>query len=134
MIVKDGEGATKFVEIKVVGAKTNNDAKQAAESIGNSLLTKCAIHGGDPNWGRVASSVGMSGISFDPDKMEIVLDGVKFFKNGKFLSPAKSKVSHVFKGKNVKIDVKLREGKGKATVYTCDLSKKYITINAFYTT
>ncbi len=134
LIVKDGEGATKFVEVKIEGAKNDIDAKKAAESIANSLLTKCAIHGEDPNWGRVAAAVGMSGAEFDPEWLEIILDGITFFKNGRFTEPPLSDISHVFKRKNIKILVKLHYGKGKATVYTCDISKKYITINALYTT
>ncbi len=132
MIVHDGEGATKFVQIKVKGAKTKKDAKLAAEAIANSLLTKCAVHGGDPNWGRVASSVGSSGAAVDPDKIEIKLDGLVFFANGTAKMPSGKET--VFKSKNVGIEVNLHLGRAEATVYTCDISKKYITLNAHYTT
>jgi len=132
MIVRDGEGAQKFIEIKVTGGKTERDAGKAARAIANSLLTKCAVHGGDPNWGRVASSVGSSGAEVDIGKIEIKLDGVVFFKKGRFTSPRNT--SSVFKGNNALIEVDLALGKGSAEMYTCDISKKYITINSYYTT
>jgi len=134
MIVRDGEGATKLVEVNVSGAKTQKEARKAAEAIAGSLLTKCAVHGGDPNWGRVASSVGSSGIKLDPDRMDITLDGVAFLKKGKFTSPAAKMVRKVFKKKNVLIEVDLNRGKSGAVVYTCDISKKYVAINSYYTT
>ena len=134
MIVRDGEGASKLVQVTVKGAKTMIEARKAARAIADSLLTKCAICGGDPNWGRVASSVGASGIKFDPDKIDIILDGVVFFKKGHVVSPKGKKSEKVFKGKDVSIEVCLHRGNAEATMYTCDISKKYITINSFYTT
>jgi glutamate N-acetyltransferase/amino-acid N-acetyltransferase len=134
MIVRDGEGAKKLIAIKVKGARSKPEAKKAADSVGNSLLTKCAVHGGDPNWGRVAASVGYSGIKFDPDKLEIALDGVLFFRKGKFQAPSKKKLAHVFKSDEVKIEINLHRGDKEAVVYTCDISKKYIAINSYYTT
>lgn len=134
MIVRDGEGASKLVEITVRGAGTEAEARKAARAIADSLLTKCAVCGGDPNWGRVASSVGSSGIRFDPDNMSITLDGVVFYRKGKPVPGVKNKAGSVFKGKNVSIDVNLFRGKAKACMYTCDISKKYISINSFYTT
>ena len=134
MIVKDGEGASKFIEVHIKGARTKSDAKKAASAVANSLLVKCAVHGGDPNWGRVASSVGASGITFDPGKMEIILDGTVFFKKGKSVSPRGRKAAKVFKKKNAVIEVKLHSGKAERVTYTCDISKRYITINSYYTT
>jgi len=134
MIVKDGEGASKLIDIHVKGCKTVKDAKKAAMAIAGSLLTKCAVHGGDPNWGRVASSVGASGVDFDPAKMDIILDDVVFLEKGKFLSPDERKLKTVFKGKTVNIEVNLHRGKASAKAYSCDISKKYITINSYYTT
>ncbi|MBU1784845.1 MAG: bifunctional glutamate N-acetyltransferase/amino-acid acetyltransferase ArgJ, partial [Candidatus Omnitrophica bacterium] len=131
MIVRDGEGASKLVQVSIRGAKTALDARKAARSIADSLLTKCAISGGDPNWGRVASSVGSSGIKFDPDKIDVILDGVVFFSRGRAACPAAGKLKKVFKGKNVSIEVYLHRGDAEAVMYTCDISKKYITINSF---
>ncbi len=134
MIVLDGEGANKFVEVKVKKAKTKADAKKIAEAVASSLLVKCAVLGGDPNWGRVASSAGASGVNFNPDKIEIILDGVVYFKNGKTLPHENRKRSSVFKGKDVKIEVSLNAGKAEASFFSCDISKKYITLNSYYTT
>ncbi|MGD2278828.1 MAG: bifunctional glutamate N-acetyltransferase/amino-acid acetyltransferase ArgJ [Candidatus Omnitrophota bacterium] len=134
MIVQDGEGASKFIEVRVKGARTKEEAKKAAGSIANSILVKCAVQGGDPNWGRVASSVGASGAVFNMDKLEISLDGVAFFKKGKSVSPASGKKAKVFKKKNAKIEVNMHSGRSEATAYTCDISKKYLTLNSYYTT
>lgn len=134
MIVKDGEGAHKFIEVKVSGAKNSCDAKKVAASIADSLLVKCAVGGGDPNWGRIASSAGASGVKFDPEKMDIKLDGVMFLKKGKAKERVNRKATSVFKGKDALIEVDLNSGKGKASFYSCDISKKYITLNSYYTT
>ena len=134
MIVKDGEGAHKFIEVRVQGAKNSKDAKKVAEAIADSLLVKCAVSGGDPNWGRIASSAGSSGVQFDPEKMDITLDGVTYLKAGEARSRVNRKATSVFKGKSVLIEVNLHMGKSKANFYSCDISKKYITLNSYYTT
>lgn len=134
MIVRDGEGTTKLVEVKVKGMKSSRDAKKVADAIANSLLVKCAVHGGDPNWGRIASSAGSSGAIFNPDKMEIILDGVAFFRSGEFLSPDKSEITGVFKGKDVEVLVNMHSGDGEAVAYGCDMTRRYVKINSHYTT
>ena len=134
MIVEDGEGASKFIEIMVKGAKTKSDAKKVAQSIGGSLLVKCAVLGGDPNWGRIASSAGSSGIKFDTNKILIKLDGVTFFRKGKDVSHVNRKTSKIFKKRHSKIEMNLGMGREEAIFYSCDISKKYITFNSYYTT
>ncbi|MEA3490056.1 MAG: bifunctional glutamate N-acetyltransferase/amino-acid acetyltransferase ArgJ [Candidatus Omnitrophota bacterium] len=134
MIVKDGEGASKFIEVRVKGAGRKVDAKKIAGAVADSLLVKCAVLGGDPNWGRVASSAGSSGVNFDPGKMEISLDGVIFYTGGKAVAHVNRKKTAVFKKKNVRILVDLHSGKEEAVFYSCDISKKYITLNSYYTT
>lgn len=134
MIVRDGEGASKVIEVCVKGARRKSDAKKIAEAVADSLLVKCAVLGGDPNWGRIASSAGASGVSFDPARMEITLDGVTFFKNGKTAAHVNRKATFVFKGKNVRIEVNLHSGRAEAVFLSCDISKKYITLNSYYTT
>lgn len=134
MVVRDGEGASKVIEVRVKGARRKSDARKIAETVADSLLVKCAVLGGDPNWGRVASSAGASGVSFDPAKMEITLDGVTFFKNGKAVTHINRKATFVFKGKNVRIEVDLHSGRAEAGFLSCDISKKYITLNSYYTT
>jgi len=134
-IIKDGEGATKFVTVHVKGAKTNANAQTVARAVASSLLVKTSIHGQDANWGRVASSVGASMTdSVRQNKIEIFLDGVCMLRKGKFANPQKEKVSKVYKKKNVKILVNLNSGKEEARIWTCDLSKKYVEINSHYIT
>jgi len=132
MIVRDGEGASKFIEVNVYGARTDSDAKKIAMSIADSLLVKCAVLGEDPNWGRVGAAAGSSGAFVDPERMEITLDGVKFFSRGKAANPSRKKKAHVFKKKNSDITVNLNAGKGAAAFFSCDISKKYIAFNAHY--
>ena len=134
MIVKDGEGAHKLLEVTVTGAKNKKDAKRVADSIGGSLLVKCAVLGGDPNWGRIASSAGAAGVKFDTEKIKIKLDGKTFFANGKSKAHVNRKRSSIFKGKEVTVEVDLAMGKSEAKVYSCDISKKYIAFNSYYTT
>ncbi len=134
MIVRDGEGSSKIIEVRVKGSAKKTDAKKVAQAIAKSLLVKCAVLGGDPNWGRIASSAGSSGVNFDTDKMEIKLDGVVFFVNGKDVVNSPKRIEKVFKGKEARIEVDLRQGRHEATFYSCDISKKYIMLNARYTT
>lgn len=134
-LVKDGEGATKFVEIEVLGAKTESDAKTIARKITTSNLLKCCIYGEDPNWGRVAASCGAAGIDFNPDKVDIYLGGVKVLSNGSSIKGYnKEKARQVFKEKEIAIKVDLKSGKASAKAWTCDLSKEYVEINGEYST
>jgi len=133
-IVADGEGATRVVEVRIEGAASEKDARLAARAIANSPLLKCAIHGGDPNWGRVVSAVGYSGAKMDPEKTRHWIGPTLVFANGtptKFNRPACAKY---MKSDHVLLRVDLGLGRGAATVYTCDLSKEYVTINADYHT
>jgi glutamate N-acetyltransferase/amino-acid N-acetyltransferase len=133
-IAADGEGATKRVEISVKGAKTEEDAQLAAKAVANSNLTKCALFGNDPNWGRIACAVGYSGARFSKQKMSIKLCGVQVFKN---LQPAefdKKKLHLLMKKKVVRIDIDLGTGDKEATAHTCDFSYDYVKINAEYHT
>lgn len=134
-IVEDGEGATKFVNVYVKGAIRESDAKIIARKIANSLLVKTSIHGEDANWGRIASSVGASmagGIR--QNKIEIWLDKVCMFKNGKFTIPHKKRASRIYKKRSVEVLVNLNCGRKEARIWTCDLSKRYVEINSHYLT
>jgi glutamate N-acetyltransferase / amino-acid N-acetyltransferase len=133
-IAADGEGATKVVQIDIRGAKTESDAKLIARAIANSPLVKCAMNGNDPNWGRIVSAAGLCGAAFNPDKATLNLQGVPVFKSGRpalFNADALSKALDV---PNVLVDLVCGLGKSSATVWTCDLSKTYVTINADYHT
>jgi glutamate N-acetyltransferase/amino-acid N-acetyltransferase len=134
-IARDGEGATKLVTVTVSGARSPADAKRAAEAIANSPLCKTAIHGGDPNWGRFVSAAGYSAAAMNPDKAACKVGPITVFKNGRPTEADLSAVERVMKEKDLAIGVDLgMGGKGTHRVYTCDLSREYIAINADYHT
>lgn len=133
-IAKDGEGATKVVKIVVTKAKNPAQAHAIARAIANSPLVKCAMHGNDPNWGRIVSAAGLCGAAFDPDKAVLTLQGTKVFQRGRPLPFDADKVSASLKAPEVVAELNCNLGKADATVWTCDLSREYITINADYHT
>ncbi len=134
MIVLDGEGATKLVEVKVVGADTQEMAVSAARSICNSNLVKTAIHGEDANWGRILAAVGYSGIDFNPAHVEIFFDDVPILRKNYSINFSEAEAKRVLSKKELTITVRLNGGGEEATFWTCDLSKEYIAINANYRT
>ena len=132
-VVRDGEGATKFVEISVTGAASDADAKIHAMSIANSPLIKTAIAGEDPNWGRVVMAVGKSGAAADRDLLSIRFGDVEVAKDGwRSESYSEEDAAAHMKGENIRIGVDIGIGNGAATVWTCDLTHGYIAINADY--
>jgi len=133
-IAADGEGATKVVKIVVKGAKSEFDAKAMARSIANSPLVKCAMHGNDPNWGRIVSAAGYANVPFDPDRATLKLQGTVVFKSGQPVPFDAEKVSADLRAPEVIAELTCKLGKSDATVWTCDLSKDYVTINADYHT
>lgn len=134
-LAMDGEGATKFVEISVTGAKNESDAKVIARKISASSLLKCAICGGDPNWGRVVAAAGACGVDFDPDKVDVYLGNIKAMSNGQSIKKFdEKKAGKLFKQKNIGIKVDLKNGGASATAWTCDFSKEYVAINSEYST
>jgi glutamate N-acetyltransferase/amino-acid N-acetyltransferase len=132
MIVTDGEGATKIVEIVVKGAHSDEDALQAAKTIATSSLVKTAIHGADANWGRILAAVGRSGIEFNPDKTEIYFDDLPVLRANYNIVLDEEKALAILKKDALQITVDLGEGSGWANFWTCDLSKEYVHINASY--
>jgi glutamate N-acetyltransferase / amino-acid N-acetyltransferase len=134
-IVRDGEGATKFVTITVKGATCNTDAKQAAMAIANSSLVKTAFFGQDANWGRILAAAGYSGAKFDPEHADLFFDDVAMARNGVFAGgDAEARGSEVLGKREFRVTLDLKLGKGIATVYTSDLSHEYVKINADYRT
>ena len=132
-IVRDGEGATKFVEIRTSGAEDDVAAKKIGLAIANSPLVKTAIAGEDPNWGRVVMAVGKSGEAADRDKLAISIGGVEIAKDGVVVvGYDEAPVAGHMKGQDILIEVDVGVGDGKATVWTCDLTHGYISINADY--
>jgi glutamate N-acetyltransferase/amino-acid N-acetyltransferase len=133
LIVKDGEGATKVVEVLVKGAKRESDAAKAALAVANSNLVKTAIYGNDANWGRIMAALGYSGVAFREDRTDIYFDKVKVVKGG--LSNGKDKeATNVLKSKEIRITIDLHAGGASAKILTCDLTEDYIRINAEYRT
>ena len=132
-IVKDGEGATKFVEIRVSGAKDDADAKRAAMAIANSSLVKTAFFGQDANWGRIFAAVGYSGAEVDQSLLSLRFDDVCMARNGIFAGEdAETRGTEVLKQKEFTVSVDIGIGSGTATVYTSDLTHEYVSINADY--
>jgi glutamate N-acetyltransferase/amino-acid N-acetyltransferase len=134
-IVKDGEGATKFVSIRVRGALSNAEAKRAAMAVANSSLVKTAFFGQDANWGRILAAVGYSGVEMDPGRVDLCFDDVTMARNGIFAGEgAEARGTEVLKKREFSVTVDLKLGDGMATVYTSDLSYDYVKINADYRT
>jgi glutamate N-acetyltransferase/amino-acid N-acetyltransferase len=132
-VVKDGEGARKFVEVTVTGAENAKAAKKVALSIANSPLVKTAIAGEDANWGRIVMAVGKSGEYAERDKLAIWFGGVRVaFKGLRDPSYNEQEVSEIMKRPEIVINVDLGVGEGAATVWTCDLTKEYVAINGDY--
>jgi glutamate N-acetyltransferase/amino-acid N-acetyltransferase len=134
-IVKDGEGATKFVEVLVTGAASDTDAKKAAMAIANSSLVKTAFFGQDANWGRIFAAVGYSGAAVDQSRLSLHFNGVCMAQGGIFAGgDAEARGTEVLKMKEFNVHVDLGLGNATATVYTSDLSHEYVSINADYRT
>lgn len=136
MMAKDGEGATKFMEVNVINALTGNDAILSAKSIVNSNLVKTAIFGEDANWGRIIASVGYSGANFSPDKIDIYLESskgkLKVAENGGYIYFDEDFAKEILKERDITIIVDMKAGKQKATAWGCDLSYDYVKINGSY--
>ena len=134
-IVRGGEGATKLITINVTHAATDADAMRVAKTIANSPLVKTAVHGADPNWGRIVAAAGRSGVWFDVDRATVHVGGTLLFEHGLPHDDAAPIAAEHLKGADVRIDVDLgTAGSGDATVWTCDLSAEYVRINGEYRT
>jgi glutamate N-acetyltransferase/amino-acid N-acetyltransferase len=133
-IVRGGEGATKLIEVIVEGALSLGDARIAARSIAGSSLVKAAMHGGDPNWGRIITALGRSGAQIVESKIDLYLRDLQLLKSGCPLTFDKETAITLLSNAEVPIRVCLNLGKGSATAWGCDLSEEYVTINSAYTT
>jgi glutamate N-acetyltransferase/amino-acid N-acetyltransferase len=133
LLARDGEGATKFVTINVGGASSNGAARKIGLAVANSPLVKTAIAGEDANWGRIVMAVGKSGERADRDKLRISMGGVRITDGGQVLPTYdEAPVVKHLKGTDIVIDIDLGIGRGRATVWTCDLTHGYIDINGSY--
>lgn len=133
-IVRGGEGATKLIAVKVHGTSDRAAAEKVAKTIANSLLVKTAVHGADPNWGRILAAAGRAGVPFDPARATVRVGGVLLFENGLPHDEAAPLAGEHLRGEHIEIDVDLGAGSAAHTVWTCDLSAEYVRINGEYRT
>jgi glutamate N-acetyltransferase/amino-acid N-acetyltransferase len=133
LVVRDGEGAQKFIEVRVTGAVSDESARRIGLAVANSPLVKTAIAGEDANWGRVVMAVGKAGEPADRDKLSIGFGGTWAARDGQPLADYdEGPVAAHLKGREIAIEVDLGLGEGRATIWTCDLTHGYIAINADY--
>ena len=137
-IVLDGEGATKFLEINVLGAKDEESAKVLAKSVVTSSLVKTAFFGEDANWGRILAALGYSGVKFNPDDVSIEFvsgdNSLFLMKDGAPLDFSENLAGEILKNKEITVNIYLKEGEGHACAWGCDLSYEYVRINGEYRT
>lgn len=134
MIVRDGEGATKFLEINILGAQNFSDAKTIAMAIAKSPLVKTAFFGKDANWGRIVCAAGYSGADINVEKVSLYIDGLCIMRNGLGVEYDQKALKDILDKTDIKIDLDVAIGDCTATVWTCDFSYDYVKINAEYTT
>jgi glutamate N-acetyltransferase/amino-acid N-acetyltransferase len=134
MVVRDGEGATKLVEISVEGAASDLEARQAAMTVANSLLVKTALHGGEPNWGRILAALGRSGVEMNEETTDVSFGALDVVRAGLGVPGVWDAAAAALEEKEVSIRIRLAMGNGAAKVWTSDLSEEYVRINGSYTT
>jgi glutamate N-acetyltransferase / amino-acid N-acetyltransferase len=133
-IVRGGEGATKLITVSVTGAATSDEARKAAKAIANSPLVKTAVHGGDPNWGRLIAVAGRAGVEFVLDRAKVTIGPIVLFSDGRPYDDKAPEAADYLKNDDIAIAVDLGAGQASSTVWTCDLSAEYVRINAEYRT
>ncbi len=133
LIVKDGEGASKVIKVIVKGARTKKEAKALASSVANSLLVKTAFYGEDPNWGRIFSALGKTGVKFDPEEVKIYLNGVIWIENLNIVKN-EEKIKEEMRKPEIELCIKFKQGRLSYEVLTTDLTEEYVKINAHYRT
>ena len=133
-IARDGEGATCLMEVQVVGTRDDQVARQVARTVVGSSLVKTAVHGRDPNWGRIVAAAGRSGVAFDPDAVALWIGPHQLMQSGQPLTFDRDAASAVLREETVVIRIRLGDGPGQGRAWGCDLSDQYVRINADYTT
>jgi glutamate N-acetyltransferase/amino-acid N-acetyltransferase len=132
-IAADGEGATKLIEVRVAGARNQREARLVAKQIVNSPLVKTAIHGADPNWGRVLAAAGKDpALKVDPGKVDLTFAGASVMRRGAIVTHDRQEIRSLMSGKEVVVSLNLNLGKGSATAWGCDLTHGYVDINVSY--
>ncbi len=132
MIVRDGEGATKFVNVVAEGCKTEDDADAIARSVANSPLVKTALYGCNPNWGRIIMAAGKAGVEFDQNKIDVYFNDILTVGNGIKTDADQEMLKNEFEKQEIEIKININSGNSNATIWTCDLSHKYVDINVDY--
>ena len=135
-VAEDGEGATRTFRVMVHGTGTNDDAVRIARAVVDSPLVKCAVHGRDPNWGRILTAAGNAGVAFDPDETTLSIGGVVVYENGKPVGSARydETLKAAMSARRIEVDLRVGGGPGNGWMLGCDLSAEYVRINADYTT
>ena len=133
-IARDGEGATKLIEISICNGRSEEEARQVGLSVANSNLVKTAVFGCDPNWGRILCASGYAGIDIDPQRLEVKLCGASIYKDGAGQDFDQEALIEAMRGEHIPIEIDLAQGTARAEIYTCDFSYDYVRINAEYTT
>jgi len=134
-LARDGEGATKLLTVRVEGARNGTEADRAARRIGNSVLVKTAVFGGDPNWGRILQTIGAGRVDWNPATTRVVVAGVVVFSRGRSAGKAaRKRAQAALADEEIEIVVELGRGSGSARLFSCDLTYEYVRINAEYTT
>lgn len=128
-IARDGEGASKFVEIIVRGAKDRAEARRLGFAVANSPLFKTAMYGEDPNWGRILSALGAAGVDFRPDEVDLVLQGIRVFRGGLPCGADEAQLRQLLRGETIRVEVGLARGSAEERVLTCDLTPQYVELN-----
>lgn len=132
-IVKDGEGSKKIIEVNVKGTRNNKEAKVIAKLIANSVLFKTAMSGNDGNWGRVIMAIGKTNLNINLEKISLKFGDIRILTNGKKnKNPNYKDLDKYLKKKSIKLHVDFGLGNGTSKIWTCDLTKKYVSINADY--
>lgn len=134
MVVRDGEGFERGIEVRVHGAATQPDALQVARTVAMSLLVRTAVTGGDPNWGRILAAAGRAGVAFDPQAIRVSTGGIELFANGAPTACDPTAVRSAFTADTVAIALNLAMGEASDVFWSCGLTKRYVEINADYTT
>lgn len=132
MIVRDGEGATRVMTVNVTGAKSSKDAKLAAHAIATSPLVKTALHGGDPNWGRIIAALGRSGAKFSPNRIGLTIGGIKLLEMSSPVPYKEKDVAKLMQKDDVSLVIDLGSGSAMTSIMTCDLGHDYVSLNADY--
>lgn len=132
LLVRDGEGASRVAAVRVEGARDAEEAERVARTVADSPLVKTALHGGDPNWGRILAAVGRSGVALDPERVDVFLGDVWVAEGGAARCYLEEDAAGAMREDPVRIGVRLGRGTAAAQVWTCDLSREYVSINAHY--